>query len=57
VDKIGGEMLWKILQILPVFIYKWIARKFCQEVEILGTRGNFWVMPSWDLLIRKKRER
>jgi len=47
-------MLSKILQILPVFIYKWIARKFCEEIgAFIGKKT--WVMPAPDILILKKK--
>ena len=47
------KMLGFLLQILPVVIYKWLAKRFCETTKI----GNSdWVIASKDILIKKDQK-
>jgi len=46
-------MLSKWLQILPMVIYKWLAKRFC-EITTIG--NSVWVLASKDILIKKSKK-
>lgn len=43
-------MLAKWTELLPVFIYKWLARKFCEQVTV---QNDFWCIANRNILVRK----
>lgn len=50
-------MLNTFMQVLPVFIYKFIAKKFC-EIHYLQNEKIYVVHPDKDIffIVKKKRE-
>jgi hypothetical protein len=50
-------MLRTWLQWLPVYIYKWIARKYCSNMSISGSIKDGWCQPENDILIKIAKEK
>jgi hypothetical protein len=44
-------MMKKAYQILPVILYKWLARKYCERVKL---QDVVWRIADTDILIKEK---